>query len=41
MTELAEESDEETLWNASMRRQVTEYVFRQGILYGQIGDAPA
>ena len=41
MDEHEEESEEEALWNSSMRRQVTEYIAQQGIAHGQIGDAPA
>lgn len=32
MTEAAEESDEEAIWNSSMRRQVSESVARQGMV---------
>jgi hypothetical protein len=39
--EQEQESEEEALWNSSMRRRVTEYIVRQGIVHGQIGDAPA
>jgi hypothetical protein len=41
MDEHKEESQEESLWNSSMRRKVTEYIARQGIAHGQIGEAPA
>jgi hypothetical protein len=41
MDEHEEESEEEGLWNSSMRRQVTEYIARQGISHGQIGEVPA
>jgi hypothetical protein len=41
MDEREQEFDEEALWNSSMRRQVTEYIARQGISHGQIGDEPA
>jgi hypothetical protein len=35
------ESEEEALWNSSMRRRVTEYIAQRGVSHGQIGDAPA
>jgi hypothetical protein len=41
MPEPAQVSDEETLWALALRLEVREYLSRQGISHGQIGDAPA
>jgi hypothetical protein len=41
MDEHEQESDGEALWNSTMRQQVREYIARQGISHGQIGEVPA
>jgi hypothetical protein len=41
MAEPAQGSDDETQWASALRLQVKEYIARQGISHGQIGDAPA
>lgn len=41
MHEQSQESEEESVWNSSMRQRVTDYISQQGISHGQIGEVPA
>jgi hypothetical protein len=41
MADAAHESEGETVWNSALRVRVKEYLARQGVSHGQVGDVPA